>query len=351
MNYLARLQKLRQEFTCEALLIDHPIQLLYLTGIEMSAGKLLISADACDLIVDGRYFEKCQKHSPFPVSLLDDMPLSKWLQNHQVGSLGFDTETTIYQSYLNLKKIADEQKTTLIPLEGPVQKLRLIKDEDEITILREAAKLGNEGYNFVVNQLHEGVQETMLAMELEFFWRRRGARKVAFDPIIAFGANSSMPHYRAGDARLKNGMPVLLDIGVTWKHYHSDMTRVVFFGEPSPKIKEIYAIVEKAKQAAMDLCHPGTLVGELDKVAREIISSYGYGQYFTHSLGHGLGLDVHEPPTIRSKGAYSEMPLQAGMVITIEPGIYLPNEGGVRLEDTLLITSDGYENLTQPKNN
>lgn len=346
MNTFPRLQKLRELMTCEALLIDQPTQLLYLTDIELSAGKLLITKESCDLVVDGRYIEKCQKHSPYPVYLLEEMPLSKWFSANQVSTLGFDAETTTYQTYLNLKKTIDELKVTLVPQEGLVQKLRLIKDEQEIAILREAAKLGTEGYHFVVSQLIEGIQETTLAMELEFFWRRRGARKVAFDPIIAFGANSSMPHYRAGDARLSRGMPVLIDIGVTWKHYHSDMTRVVYFGEPDKKMKEIYAIVEKTKQAAMDLCRPGILVGELDKVAREIISSYGYGEYFTHSLGHGLGLDVHEPPTIRSKGVYSEMPLQEGMVITIEPGIYLPNQGGVRLEDTLLITKDGFENLT-----
>lgn len=341
-----RIQKLQQTLSCDALLIEHPTNLLYLTGLELSAGKLLVFKGGCQLIVDGRYIEMAKKHSHCPVFLLDEMPLTKWLSLHSIKSLAFDTETTTYQNFLNLQILTAEQGISLLGLQDPVQKLRMIKGEDEIEVLRQAAALGYAGYEFVASRLQEGVSEAELALELEIFWKKRGAKKTAFDPIIAFGANSSMPHYRAGSTKLALGMPILIDIGVTWKHYHSDMSRVIFFGEPSPQLKEIYSIVELAKQEALMLCKPGTLMGDLDRAARQYITSRGYGQYFTHSLGHGLGLDVHEPPTLRSKGVWSDTPLQPGMVVTIEPGIYLPNLGGVRLEDTILITAQGYENLT-----
>lgn len=354
MNFTARLQRLRLllgSLPCDALLIEHPTDLLYLTGLELSAGKLLISKrDAC-LIIDGRYFEGCSQQSLYPVVLLKDDSLKEWVANSQIRHLGFDQQQTTYHAFLNLSKLAAELKSPaycleIIPVESPVQKLRLIKDEDEIECMRKAAKLGYQGYEFVVSLLKEGISEADLALELEFFWKKRGAKKLAFDSIIAFGPHSSMPHYRAGSARLQAHTSVLIDIGVVLNHYHSDMTRVAFFGEPPPVIRTIYAIVEEAKNRAIALCRPGTLIGDLDRTARDFISSKGYGDNFTHSLGHGVGLDIHEPPLVREKGPYSKIPLEAGMVITIEPGIYLPHIGGVRLEDCILITEKGHENLT-----
>lgn len=156
-----------------------------------------------------------------------------------------------------------------------------------------------------------------------------------------------MPHYRAGNTKLKQGMPILIDIGVNYRHYHSDMTRVVFLGEPDPKLKTIYHIVEKAQKEALQLCKPGTLIGELDRAARGYIESQGYGDHFGHGLGHGVGLEIHELPNVRNKPPFNSMVLLPGMVITIEPGIYIPDIGGVRIEDTIVITENGHENLTE----
>jgi Xaa-Pro aminopeptidase len=356
MNYPARLERLRNLLTslsCEALLIEHPVDLFYLTGLELSTGKLIVTLqDAC-LIVDGRYYERSCRQSVYPVQLLKENVLKDWIMDAQVNQLGFDQNHTTYHAFLNLTQLAEKVKTSsrsleIIPLESPVQQLRLIKDADEIASLRKAAHLGYQGYEFIASLLREGVTESELALELEFFWKKRGASRLAFESIIAFGSNSSMPHYRAGPAKLSLHMPVLIDIGVVLTHYHSDMTRVIFFGTPAPMMKTIYSIVEEAKAQALALCRPGVLVGDLDRAAREWIASKGYGDYFTHSLGHGIGLDIHEPPILRENGVYRDMPLQAGMAITIEPGIYLPEIGGVRLEDTILITDKGYENLTVP---
>ncbi len=354
MNYAARLKRLRQllvQMPCEALLIEHPIHLLYLTGLDLSVGRLLVSQHEACLIVDGRYLEYSQQQNVYPVYNLKDDILKEWLLNYHIHSLGFDKQYTTYQAFLTLNTLATEfnakgHALELLPIESIVQQLRLIKDEDEMAYLRAAAHLGYQGYEHVVSLLEEGVTEAELALELEFFWKRKGASRLAFSSIIAFGEHGSMPHHRAGHTRLKKDTSVLIDIGLVLSHYHSDMTRVVFFGTPDPAIQEIYPIVEEAKNRALALCRPGILLSELDRVAREWITLNGYGDYFTHSLGHGIGLDIHEPPIIREKSTYAATPIQAGMTFTIEPGIYLPGIGGVRLEDTVLITETGYENLT-----
>lgn len=356
MNYAARLERLRRllaSMPCDALLIEHPTNLFYLTGLELSAGKLLITPQEACLIVDGRYLERSSQQTLYPVLLLSKDSLKELIISYTIHRLGFDKHQTTYHDYLSLTQLANtlisqSYDLEIIPVESAVQQLRLIKDEEEIACLRDAARLGYQGYEFVVSLLREGITEADLAFQLEFFWKKRGASRLAFDSIIAFGPNSSMPHYRAGHTKLQLHTSVLIDIGVVLSHYHSDMTRVVFFGTPPPIMQDIYLIVEEAKARAVAICRPGTLIGDLDRTAREYIASKGYNDYFTHSLGHGIGLDIHEPPTIRETGLYSSIPLQAGMVITIEPGIYLPQVGGVRLEDTILITEKGYENLTNP---
>jgi len=354
MNYQLRLERVRESlklFSCEALLVENPINLLYLTGLELSAGKLIISSNAACLIVDGRYEELSKKQSLYPTYLIKENFLRDWIVDVQIHQLGFDQSQTTYQDYLSLAQMSEKLKMQsysldIVPLDSPIQKLRMIKDHDEIEYLRKAAHLGYKGYEYASSLLSEGILESEIALELEFFWKKKGASRLAFDSIIAFGPNSSMPHYRAGSSILTMNSTVLIDIGVVLSHYHSDMTRVLFFGTPAPIMKTIYAIVQEAKMAAMNLCRPGTLIGDLDLAARDHIASKGYGEYFTHSLGHGVGLEIHEPPLIRDKGPYRAMPLQKGMVITIEPGIYLPGVGGVRLEDTILITDEGYENLS-----
>ncbi|MBA2367827.1 MAG: aminopeptidase P family protein [Candidatus Protochlamydia sp.] len=353
MDYSSRLYELKQymdNLPCEALLIEHPLHLLYLTGLELSAGQLIVSKDSACLIVDGRYFERCSSQQLYSVVLQVESVLSSWLEDHNIQSLGFEGAETTYQRYQELRKLSGstKQNAEMVPIDSPVRQMRLIKDTEEIIFLKQAARLGYEGYEYVVSLFEVGVTEEELAFELEFFWKKRGAKKLAFDPIIAFDANSSMPHYRAGSTPLRLNTSVLIDIGVVLEHYHSDMSRVVYYGQPPYEIQTIYPIVEEAKELAMRLCRPGTLIGELDHAARSHITAKGYGKNFTHSLGHGVGLDIHEYPTLRSAGTFSQTPLQAGMVITIEPGIYLPGIGGVRLEDTLLITEAGYENLTIP---
>ena len=348
MNYLRRIDKLKASLPacpCDALIIEKEVDLYYLTGLKLSAGILLVHTDGAFLLVDSRYFELCKQSSPIPVLLSDKTPLLNVVKTREgIKLLGFDCQTTSYQRFLELQQLSPD--IALQPVDSPVKKLRMIKDSEEILLLREAAALGAEGFDFVSSLLQEGVQEKDVALELEIFWKRRGAKAVGFEPIIAFGPNSAMPHYRNGETTLKRGMNALIDIGVNDQNYLSDMTRVLFLGEPDPTLRAIYAIVAQAQKEALSLCRPGTLIGEIDKAARNIIGSHGYGDFFSHSLGHGVGLEIHELPALRQKPPFQEMALQPGMVLTIEPGIYIPNLGGIRLEDTIAITKEGHDNLT-----
>lgn len=355
LNRLIKLQNHLKDHHCDAMLIENPLNMLYLTGLNLTAGKLLVHSKGAHLVVDNRYFELCQKSSPYP-TLQDGNPTFEVHLSSTdfsfINTLAFDSETASYKNYQEIKKCIEIAKTqnrkiSLVALENPVKKIRSVKDEFEISVLREAAALGSKGFDFVCSHLKEGVTEIEIANELEIYWKRHGSKSVAFDPIIAFGANSSMPHYRASNEKLRKDHIVLIDIGVNYKNYHSDMTRVVFFGAPDSRLLPIYRIVKKAQELALEICKPGTLIGDIDARARDYIASQGYADNFLHSLGHGIGLEIHELPLIKNTPPYNKMPLEPGMVITIEPGIYLPGIGGIRLEDTIAINANGYENLTK----
>lgn len=344
-----RLQALRllmQQSGVDAYLVESPIDLFYLTGLELSAGQLFVGLSVAWLIVDGRYSEKASSQSLYPVVAQSPQALRECSVQARAAQLGFDQDTTSYSRFLALTKECATAACSLTPLSSLTRILRRIKDAGEIEALRAAARLDVKGCRFVQSRLVEGVLEEEIACELDHFWKQRGARGTSFDPIIAFGAHSSMPHYRAGSGRLKRGDLVLIDIGVLYNAYHSDLTRVVRYGSVDARLDAIYQIVAEAQHKAIERCVPGTKIGELDAIARGWIAERGYGKQFSHSLGHGVGLEIHEWPSIRQGGPASDEPLRPGMVITIEPGIYIPGLGGVRLEDTVCITDSGYEILT-----
>lgn len=347
MDYLKRIQQVQkscQEKSCDAFLITNLKDILYLTGFSLSSGRVLVTQTDSYLIVDGRYFESCESCSPIPVFLAEKDILWKLLGSAK--TLGLDSESVSYQAFTDLKRECNERSIALIAIQGLMQQLRTLKTPEEMALLGQAADLGSQGFDYLLTEIKEGITEEELADSLWHFWKKKGATGFSFSPIIAFGPSSSMPHYRAGKGKLKNDDIILLDIGVELNHYNSDMTRVVFFGNENPELTKIHGIVLKALQAALSLCRPGITVKELDIAARSIINAEGYGARFTHSLGHGVGLDIHESPALKQDANFGETILEAGMVITIEPGIYLPGIGGVRLEDMIAITSDGYENLT-----
>lgn len=341
MSHSARLEQAAANLIeVEALMIDDPTDLFYLTGLELSLGKLFIfKTQRPILCVDGRYEEACLSQTAIDVQLWDRQSAPPFPLPARVG---FDPDNTSVTAYEHCQQLMNIQ---LIPIHAPILQQRMIKDAGEIMLLQQAADLGSQGFDRIKEWLKVGITEKELTLELEIFWRRLGGDKVAFDPIIAFGENSSRPHHRASQRALKQGDIVLIDIGVTRQRYHSDMTRVLFFGDADPQLIEIYHLVHAAAEIAYTHCRPGVAVGDIDAAARHHIESAGHR--FVHGLGHGVGLEIHELPRLRTGTPGAQQPLVPGMVLTIEPGIYLPGKGGVRLEDTIVITPSGYQSLTQ----
>jgi Xaa-Pro aminopeptidase len=330
-NRAAKLQLLLKEWNVEGCLIENPLDLFYLTGLQLSAGALVISRKNSALFVDGRYIEFAKKNSPFPVHPLDKLSFT--------STMAFDSHSTTFDRWEKLSK------TKLTPISQPLKTIRAIKEKDELKALEKSAKLLWKGFEHIRRKLKVGMTEKEIACELEVFWLQHGAEGMSFEPIIAFGKNSAYPHYRAGDTKLKKGDIVLCDIGVVLDHYHSDMTRTFFFGKPDSRLVLIDTVVKKAHAAALKLCRPGTKVGELDQAACAVIEKAGLEKFITHSLGHGIGLETHEFPRIKYKGTDHSVVLREGMVITIEPGLYHAGVGGVRHEDTIAITAKGYKNF------
>lgn len=335
---IENLKKLMKQQKIDLLIVEDPFDLFYLTGMHLSCGKLLIKPRSFCLFVDGRYITAV-KH--FPSALLSDEALAAYAKGAKRSA--FDSSCTSYSSFLQLKKWAPHLK----PWDGPTRTLRAIKDLKEKEKLKKAAKLCGQGYDYALTLLKEGISEKEVAIELEIFWKKRQSGPLSFESIIAFGSNSALPHHRAAESKLKIGDTVLIDIGISLDEYQSDMTRTVFFGKPHEKMKKIYAIVKEAQEKAFDLCRSGVKIGDVDKAARDYITKKGFGEFFMHGLGHSLGLCVHEWPYLRNKPGFKDLLLEEGMAVTIEPGIYLEGLGGVRIENTILIRKQGFEDLTQ----
>ncbi|EDL65783.1 M24 family metallopeptidase [Bacillus sp. SG-1] len=232
----------------------------------------------------------------------------------------------------------------VINAEDHLNDLRVVKDEREIEIIRRAAELADFGVQTGVDALQEGITEMEVLAKIEYELKKKGIRQMSFSTMVLFGEKSGEPHGNPGDRRLKPGDFVLFDLGVVLDGYCSDITRTVAFKSVSDKQKEIYETVLKAEKASLEASKPGNRIGDLDSIARKVITDAGYGEYFPHRIGHGLGINVHEFP---SMSHLNDGILKEGMVYTIEPGIYLPEIGGVRIEDDVLVTANGYETLTR----
>ena len=321
----------------EPCLIDNVADLLYLTGMEFSKGRLFVSPAGSTLFVDGRYYERAKKEAPCAVSLWDEQ------KKRKEKRIGFDSATVTYEGYLALKNHFPHVEW--IPIPNPVRLLRTIKDAAEIDALKRAAHLTSRGIQKVRTLFKEGVTEEELALEFEIFCRKNGASGLSFEPIVAFGENSAYPHYRAGKWRLRHGQVVLVDVGAIVDHYYGDMTRVFHFGKPDPHIVELERLVQRAQKKAIDHVKPGVKCGELDQFVQNEFDAANVKQLYIHSLGHGVGLEAHEFPLIRWDGKDKDVVLAPGMVFTIEPGLYQPGVGGVRIEDMVLVTETGHETL------
>ena len=330
-------------FEVDGFLIDNATDIFYFTGVKLSSGILFVSQKGIALCVDGRYMEMAKKFSPFSVISIQESSLERlWFSSQWIGvlTIGFDINTS-FAMHRKFKRFFLKLKRKLKPCDHPIQKQRAIKDKEELSHLSKSAVLLWKGFLYIKKILKKGMTEKEVAFLFEWYCKKNGAEGLSFEPIIAFGENSSLPHHYSGDRKLKDGDVVLIDIGVVVNRYMSDMTRMVFFGKVSKEIRELFLIVQRAYEEVLPHIKPGVEVGQLDRIVRQIMGHKE--KFFLHSLGHGIGLSIHEYPFIGEKSQKTQ--LEEGMVITIEPGLYLPGIGGVRHEDMIVVTHTGSQNL------
>ena len=324
----------------DAVLSTHLPNVRYLSGYSGSNGQMLVGAGGSRFFTDGRYTEQSRREVPDVDRVIYSTDWIKQLtaacDEIGVKRLGFEASYVTYRSHGELAKTVD----TLVPLEDEVGKLRWAKDPEELALIRRAQELTDIGFAEILTKFREGMTERELALELDWAMLRAGAEAVAFDTIAAFGEQAAEPHHSPTDRALRRGDVVKLDFGAVYDGYHSDMTRTVAFGEPPDEMRKVYKIVLDAQLAGIEAVHAGATGGEADLASRSLIEAEGYGEAFSHSLGHGVGLEIHEDPSLR---ATSEEVLPEGTVVTVEPGIYLAGIGGVRIEDMVVVTASGCE--------
>lgn len=327
----------------DVFLVTNPVNRRYLTGFTGSAGLVWISTDKQAILTDFRYIEQVKTECPDweLVKIEDPINTLKALISEQnINKIAYEKDhVTVGQ----LQQWEEKLSVEFIPIAGWVQELRMIKDKEEIEYIRKAAKIGDEAFADLLPNIRPGTTERDLALELEFLMRKAGADGMSFEPIVAAGPQSALPHARPGERILSVGDFVVFDFGCIVKGYCSDMTRTVVIGEPEEKHLIIYDLVLKAQMESLSAVAPGRTGAEIDAIAREIINDAGYGEYFGHGLGHSVGLEIHENPRLSKN---DNTILRPGMVVTVEPGVYLPDFGGVRIEDLVVVTEEGYEVLT-----
>jgi len=329
-------EKLNQE-NLDLLLVTALTNIRYLCGFTGSNGILLVSKDKAVFLTDFRYKEQVKKEVK---GAEIKIPQKDLLKGKRIKA-GFEEKYLTFQLYQRLKTLLPQ--VLWVPTENLVESLLVTKDEEEIKKIKKAADISAKVYQEVLQYLRPGVKESDISAELEYRIKRNGGTGSAFEPIVASGLRSAMPHARASSKTLKKGEFVTLDFGASYDGYVCDITRTVVLGNATPRQKKIYDLVLKAQTRAIESACSGMKGFELDKVSRDIIKKAGYQKYFGHGLGHGIGLLVHDSPGINTK---SQEVLKPGMVITIEPGVYIPGWGGVRIEDDVLITRNGCKVLT-----
>lgn len=347
-NRIKRLRKSMRQKGITSFLITKPENIYYLTGFTGTNGSVLLTQKKIILITDFRYDEQAREQSPHTnvhvsadglVSSLCDL-----YKSLDLSVLAVEGDYVTHHFYQTLvEKLKQDNVCSVL---GMVEEIRIVKDIIEIKKLADSALVSDRAMEHVFPLIKEGVSERELSLEIEFFFKRNGAEGLAFNMIVASGYRSAMPHGTATSKKLQNGELLTMDFGALLKGYNSDITRTVAVGSKDSKMEDIYKIVLEAQLAGLNAVREGVTASEVDKASREVIKYYGYGDNFGHSTGHGVGLEIHEKPSL---SAMNNTILLKGMVVTVEPGIYLPGWGGVRIEDTVVVEENGCRLLTSTK--
>ncbi|MBW3059078.1 aminopeptidase P family protein [Spiroplasma poulsonii] len=351
LNKQAQLEQYLKKHQVDGILFHSTVNRFWFSEFESSEGYLLFTKNELILYLDGRYITAGKKQAK-NVTNVQEMTTNNaggffgMLQNdltkNKVKVLAFESDYLTYLTYQNLA-------VSLATIElKPVDfsELRTIKSNQEINVLKQACAIGDIAINNVIKNIKPGMTERQVEQIIINSFIEEGADKPSFDTIVASGWRGALPHGRATDKVIENNELITIDFGCIYNGYCSDTTRTIGLGKPSPQMLEIFDVVYQAQKQGIEAIKPGVSTATIDKICRDYITSKGYGQYFTHLTGHGVGIEIHEFPRV---SPFCNVPLEPGMIITVEPGIYIPDVGGVRIEDDILVTENGYELLTEAK--
>jgi Xaa-Pro aminopeptidase len=339
----SRLQKLRRGLADKAIdtiLVSQPENRCYLSGFDGSAGYLIITGEKAVLATDFRYTEQATKQAAAYEIFRLAGSLASWfpglIGDLQIRRLGFEAGDVTYNLHRQMKDSLSKKQVLveLVPLDGFVESLRMVKEPEEIELIRKAVAIGDAAYDYVAGAIRPGMTEKQVAWEVEKHLRESGSQALPFEIIVASGLNTALPHARPSGRVIHAGEPVVIDMGARFDGYTSDLTRTICPGQPDAEFKKVYGVVLAAQAAAISAISEGMTGQQADSLARTVIEEAGYGEAFGHGLGHGLGLATHELPRL---GPGSTEKLASGMVFTVEPGVYIPGWGGVRIEDTVML--------------
>jgi Xaa-Pro aminopeptidase len=329
-----------EEQAVDAILVTQPSNVRYLTGFTGSNAQTIVSPSASVFLTDGRYTEQSRHEVPDMerVTYLEEFVerVAEACRALRISRLGFEAHHVTVKVWEQL-----QQKVTgvdFVVVGEPVERLRWVKDQEERELLREAQACTDRAFEDILERLATGMTERQVALELEHALRRAGADGLSFESIVAFGEQAAEPHHHPTHRVLEEGDVIKMDFAGLYGGYHADMTRTIAFGAPPPELRKIHDVVREAQQSAIDAVRAGVTSGDIDATARGVVDRAGYGDFFTHGLGHGVGLDIHEGPYFRRDG---DEVIPAGAVMTVEPGVYVPGLGGVRIEDMVEVSEDG----------